>query len=158
MSTVVTRGSHVRARVAGSSSGAPRGTGARLDAGSVPRCSGHPGSLVRPYRTRGPNGPGVYPQCVPRGGQLPHLLAWDDAVVETVERGDANVLSSAELDVLRDAANGLTRAESAAKRHKGTETVKTQRRSILLKLGARNIAQAVAIMSSDRQIESGHAA
>lgn len=145
--------SHAAARVAGARIGETRAAEGRQDAGSLPRCSHHPGSLVRPYRTHGPNGPGVYPQCVPGGGELPHLLAWPDVAVATGERGDARSLSSAELDVLCDAANGLTRAESAAKRHKGTQTVKTQRRSIILKLGARNIAQAVAIMSSELQIE-----
>jgi DNA-binding CsgD family transcriptional regulator len=120
-----------------------------MRAGALPRCSSHPGSPVRPYRTHGPTGPGVYPQCLPAGGQIPHLLSWADAVVKVVDRVDAKLLSLAELDVLRDAADGLTRVESATKRQKGAETVKTQRRSILLELGARNLAQAVAIMSSE---------
>lgn len=110
---------------------------------SMPSCSLHPASIVRRYRTQGPVGPGVYPQCVPANGDTPHLLGWLDEPAEPVLRGDLKVLTAAELDVLTDAANGLTRAESAAKRFKGSETVKTQRRSILLKLGARNMAQAV---------------
>jgi DNA-binding NarL/FixJ family response regulator len=58
-------------------------------------------------------------------------------------------LSPSEAAVLEDAANGLTVTETAARRSKGRETVKTQRQAILLKLGARNIAQAVAMMISD---------
>jgi DNA-binding NarL/FixJ family response regulator len=54
-------------------------------------------------------------------------------------------ISVAELDILVDAAEGLTTNESAARRHKGRETVKTQRKNILVKLGARNMTQAVAI-------------
>ena len=67
----------------------------------------------------------------------------EEAATKPAIRGDLQMLTPTELDVLTDAANGLTRAESAAKRFKGPETVKTQRRSILLKLGARNMAQAV---------------
>jgi DNA-binding NarL/FixJ family response regulator len=109
----------------------------------MPSCSTHPDSLVRRYRTQGPAGPGVYPQCVPANGDAPHLLGWVDAPSSLKLPGDLKVLTPTEMDVLTDAANGLTRAESAAKRFKGAETVKTQRRSILLKLGARNMAQAV---------------
>ena len=109
----------------------------------TPSCAEHPGSLVRRYRTQGASGPGVYPQCVPSNGDAPHLLGWLDEPVTTTVGNDLQVLTPTEMDVLTDAANGLTRAESAAKRCKGAETVKTQRRSILLKLGARNMAQAV---------------
>jgi DNA-binding CsgD family transcriptional regulator len=62
------------------------------------------------------------------------------------------VLTVSELEVLEDAANGLTIAETARRRFKGRQTVKTQRRSILLKLGARNISQAVAIVTRNRLI------
>jgi DNA-binding NarL/FixJ family response regulator len=51
-----------------------------------------------------------------------------------------------ERGVLVDAANGMTVIETAASRSKSPETVKSQRRSILLKLGARNMAQAVGMM------------
>ncbi len=37
----------------------------------LPTCPMHPGSLIRRYRTHGPNGPGVYPQCVPTGDAGP---------------------------------------------------------------------------------------
>jgi DNA-binding NarL/FixJ family response regulator len=110
---------------------------------AMPSCSTHADSLVRRYRTQGPAGPGVYPQCVPTNGDAPHLLSWVDEPMTLKLPGDLKVLTATELEVLTDAANGLTRAESAAKRFKGAETVKTQRRSILLKLGARNMAQAV---------------
>jgi DNA-binding NarL/FixJ family response regulator len=109
----------------------------------MPSCATHPDGLVRRYRTQGPTGPGVYPQCVPSNGDAPHLLGWLDESPAVGLRDDLQMLTAAELDVLTDAANGLTRSESAAKRFKGAETVKTQRRSILLKLGARNMAQAV---------------
>lgn len=109
----------------------------------MPACAVHSDSLVRRYRTQGPGGPGVYPQCVPSNGDTPHLLSWRDEPATVALRGDLKVLTATEMEVLTDAANGLTRAESAAKRFKGSETVKTQRRSILLKLGARNMAQAV---------------
>jgi DNA-binding CsgD family transcriptional regulator len=112
-----------------------------------PVCSVHPGSLVRRYRTHGPNGPGVYPQCVPADGGQPHLLPWGDAERATAARSDTAGLSLSERGVLRDAANGMTVIETAASRSKSPETVKTQRRSILLKLGARNMAQAVGMMS-----------
>ena len=111
----------------------------------MPTCPTHADSLVRRYRTQGVVGPGVYPQCVPADGDAPHLLAWQDEAVAPVAQRDLEVLTASEMDVLTDAANGLTRDESAAKRCKGPETVKTQRRSILLKLGARNMAQAVAM-------------
>jgi DNA-binding CsgD family transcriptional regulator len=109
----------------------------------MPTCAIHGGSFVRRYRTQGPTGSGVYPQCVPSNGDAPHLLGWLDEPVHVAVPGDLQVLTTTEMEVLTDAANGLTRAESAAKRFKGSETVKTQRRSILLKLGARNMAQAV---------------
>jgi DNA-binding CsgD family transcriptional regulator len=63
-------------------------------------------------------------------------------------RADARTLSQSENDVLDDAAEGLTVLESARARFKGTETVKTQRRSILLKLGARNMTHAVAMVNA----------
>jgi DNA-binding CsgD family transcriptional regulator len=109
----------------------------------MPTCAIHGGSFVRRYRTQGPTGSGVYPQCVPSNGDAPHLLGWLDEPVHVAVPGDLHGLTTTEMEVLTDAANGLTRAESAAKRFKGSETVKTQRRSILLKLGARNMAQAV---------------
>lgn len=101
---------------------------------------------MRPYRSHGPNGPGVYPQCVPGDGGLPHLLSWEDARREPEPPSDLGLLSPSELEVLQDAADGLSTAETAVKRQKGSETVKTQRRAILLKLGARNMAHAVGMM------------
>ena len=111
-------------------------------------CARHPGSNVRRYRTNGPHGPGVYPQCVPCGGGTPHLLAWVDATALEEPESDARLLSPSEVGVLDDAAHGLTVKQSAASRCKGSETIKSQRRSVLLKLGARNMAQAVAMTST----------
>ena len=124
----------------------------------APTCSTHPGALVRPYRTLGPNGPAVYPQCVPGGGKQPHLLAWTKASGAPASIMQAAELSPSELDVLRDAASGLTVAESASTRFKGTETVKTQRAQILRKLGARNMTHAVAIAVRARLLQFERAA
>jgi DNA-binding CsgD family transcriptional regulator len=121
----------------------------------LPRCEQHPGSFVRRYRAQGPNGPGAYPQCVPGNGDQPHLLAWEkQAEAPATEHAHAD-LSPSECDVLDDAAHGMTIRETAASRSKATETVKSQRRSILLKLGARNMTQAVSIMRDDDH-EPGH--
>lgn len=124
----------------------------------TPICSIHPDALVRPYRTLGPNGPGVYPQCMPGGSEPPHLLSWTTASGAPASSVRAPKLSATELDVLRDAACGLTVAESAATRFKGTETVKSQRRQILLKLGARNMTHAVALAAVEHLIELERAA
>jgi DNA-binding NarL/FixJ family response regulator len=59
-------------------------------------------------------------------------------------------LSQSERGVLGDAANGLSVIETATSRSKSPETVKRQRRTILLKLGARNMPHAVAMMMSER--------
>jgi DNA-binding NarL/FixJ family response regulator len=59
-----------------------------------------------------------------------------------------SLLSVHEVLVLEDAAEGLTVGESALRRHKSGETVKSQRRSILAKLGAKNMTHAVAITSA----------
>jgi DNA-binding CsgD family transcriptional regulator len=120
---------------------------------AAPTCSIHPGSLVRPYRTLGPNGPGVYPQCVPGGGDHSHLLSWTKASGAPASTMQAPELSPSELDVLRDAALGLTVIESAAGRLKSPETVKSQRKQVLLKLGARNMTHAVALAAGKRLIE-----
>ena len=121
----------------------------------TPSCPTHPDSNVRRYRANGPGGPGVYPQCVPNDGSAPHLLSWDDrrsapstGMVEiqvSNHLAASSVLSPSELQVLCAAANGLTSIESGRRLNKGVETVKTQRHQILLKLGARNVTQAVCI-------------
>lgn len=54
-------------------------------------------------------------------------------------------LTSKELKVLRLAAEGASSEETARRLRKAYETVKAQRRSIIAKLRARNIANAVAI-------------
>jgi DNA-binding CsgD family transcriptional regulator len=125
---------------------------APTDRRDLPACPDHPGSLVRRYRSHGPAGPGVYPQCVPRGGEPAHLLAW------THERGprrtaELPTLSPSEAAVLDDAADGLTVQESARRRRKSPETVKSQRKTLMVKLGARNIANAVAIAMRQRMLE-----
>jgi DNA-binding NarL/FixJ family response regulator len=67
------------------------------------------------------------------------------------------VLTPSEREVLGDAADGFTVRESARRRQKSTETVKTQRKRIMLKLGARNITQAVGIAISQALL-ADHAA
>ncbi len=52
-------------------------------------------------------------------------------------------LTPSELDVLRGAAGGETAHETARRLRKSIETVKSQRRTALKRLGARSIAQAV---------------
>jgi DNA-binding CsgD family transcriptional regulator len=121
----------------------------------TPRCPVHPDSNVRRFRASGPGGPGVYPQCVPNDGSAPHLLSWQDTratghagrleITISDDLAATSVLSPSELQVLCAAANGLTSIESGRRLSKGVETVKTQRHQILLKLGARNITQAVCI-------------
>jgi DNA-binding CsgD family transcriptional regulator len=118
-------------------------------------CPVHPGARVRRYRTLGPLGRGLYPQCVPADGGQPHLLAWEQVVathpdsttevrVVPAAIGETG-LTPSELAVLCAAANGLSTIETARHLGKSPETVKTQRRSILLKLGARNAPQAVCL-------------
>jgi DNA-binding CsgD family transcriptional regulator len=116
----------------------------------MPTCPAHPGSTVRRYRSHGPAGPGVYPQCVPPPPDQPHMLEWPALEVAAEPFDDSHELSECELAVLTDAAAGLTTVETARKRTKGVETVKTQRRSILLKLGARNMTHAVGLTSEVR--------
>ena len=121
-------------------------------------CSVHPKAPVRRYRTQGPNGRAVYPQCVPRDGSPPHLLAWDALagsrarntmeVLIADEEAAASRLTPSELAVLHAAANGLTVSESARRLGKSSETVKTQRRGIIQKFGARNIVQVVGIATA----------
>jgi DNA-binding CsgD family transcriptional regulator len=127
-------------------------------------CSAHPNAHVRRYRMNGRQGPGVYPQCIPADGSSPHILTWDDAFAErphatrsrTTENGSgppASSLSPSELAVLHAAATGLTVCESARALGKGSETVKTQRRQIILKLGARNITHAVGVAMQGKLID-----
>jgi DNA-binding CsgD family transcriptional regulator len=118
----------------------------------LPTCRDHPGSFVRRYRSHGPAGPGVYPQCVPRGGEPAHLLAWMQAD-EPRRLAEFPKLSPSEAAVLEDAGEGLTVQESARRRLKSPETVKTQRKTLMTKLGARNIANAVAIAMRQRLLE-----
>ena len=117
-------------------------------------CPEHPGAPVRRCRTLGAHGHGIYPRCVPTDGAPAHVLSWEDATstvpfVETevrlAEDLSATSLTPSELVVLCEAANGYTAAETARRLGKGTQTVKTQRCRILLKLRAANSAQAVCI-------------
>jgi DNA-binding CsgD family transcriptional regulator len=125
-------------------------------------CPAHPWSRIRPNRTSGPRGVGIYSQCVPADGSAPHLLEVQDPRASRFQRSETllrgavkivedtpTVLSPSELEVLCAAANGLTSGETAHSLMKGEATVKTQRRQILAKLGARNIAHAVCIATED---------
>lgn len=118
-------------------------------------CPTHPKGYVRRYRTNGPDGPGVYPQCVPGKGRTTHILTWKEASAD--EHGAAEVagenlqvtsmglLSPSELAVLRAAAAGQSVLESARMLGKGAETVKSQRRQVIIKLGVRNMTHAVGV-------------
>lgn len=121
-------------------------------------CPVHPWGRVRPYRTTGPRGLGIYSQCVPANGDAPHLVEVQDPRLDRCHRSESqlrgdvrlvdgapSVLTPSELGVLCAAANGLTAGQTAHSLMKGEATVKTQRRQILAKLGARNIAHAVCI-------------
>jgi DNA-binding CsgD family transcriptional regulator len=97
--------------------------------------------------------PGLSSSTSPRDnarplGDEPHLLIWEQAAGRS--RMLTAGLSRSELDVLEDAANGLTTRQSAAARSKSTETVKSQRTSVLAKLGARNMVQAVSMTIGER--------
>jgi DNA-binding NarL/FixJ family response regulator len=85
----------------------------------------------------------------------PHLLVWEQDARSAPVRNVTADLSRSELDVLEDAANGLTTRQSAIERSKSPETVKSQRTSVLAKLGARNMVQAVAITVRERQVTPG---
>jgi len=61
------------------------------------------------------------------------------------ESSEEEPLTSKELKVLRLAAEGASSDETARRLRKTYETVKAQRRSIIAKLRARNIVNAVAI-------------
>jgi DNA-binding CsgD family transcriptional regulator len=118
------------------------------------RCPQHPDAPVARCRTHGPRGRGIYPECVPADGTPRHVLSWEEAT-RTTPSAEIEVrladglretrLTPSELVVLCEAANGYTAAETARRLEKGTQTVKTQRCRILLKLRAANIAQAVCI-------------
>ena len=89
--------------------------------------------IVQVFRMSGPSDVVRYPQSAP--GYQTHRLS---------------SLTASEGEVLADAARGLTVDESAGVRGKGGETVKTQRASILLKLGARNMVHAVSLLVADQ--------
>jgi DNA-binding CsgD family transcriptional regulator len=82
----------------------------------------------------------------------PHLRSWEADRRFARPHVLTADLSRSELDVLEDAANGMTTLQSAFSRSKSPETVKSQRTSVLAKLGARNMVQAVAITVRERQI------
>jgi DNA-binding CsgD family transcriptional regulator len=113
----------------------------RVTAG--PGCAIHAGSFVRRQWVLGPSGGGIYRVCTPGGDEEPHVLP--SLGVESVLSlsDDRSGLTPGELDVLEDAANGLTVNESASARRTSCDAVKSRRRSILRKLGARTMTHAV---------------
>jgi two-component system NarL family response regulator len=54
-------------------------------------------------------------------------------------------LSERELEVLHAAANGETMEETAARLWLSLETIKSHRRNVIAKLGARNLSHAIAL-------------
>jgi RNA polymerase sigma factor FliA len=65
------------------------------------------------------------------------------ADLEQIAESPALRLTPSELEVLRGAAVGETAVETAQRLSKSTETVKSQRRAAIRRLGARSIAHAV---------------
>lgn len=63
-------------------------------------------------------------------------------------------LSEAELDVLAGASRGETQMEGAVRRGCALETVKTQRRAAIAKLGARNMRDAIRIAAERGILQS----
>ena len=116
----------------------------QTDRRQLPTCPDHPGTIFRRYRAHGPHGFTVYPQCVLPDGST-HLLAWPDDTKPAPARPRVADLSAAERAVLLLAADGFTVAETARQLQKSPETVKSQRGKLLMKLGVRNITQAVAL-------------
>jgi DNA-binding NarL/FixJ family response regulator len=94
---------------------------------------------------------------VPKGAEPPHLLGWA-LPQDPPARAVLPRLSPSERAVLEDAANGLTVLESATSRLKSPETVKSQRRTLMVKLGARNMTHAVAIATQERMLTIERAA
>jgi DNA-binding CsgD family transcriptional regulator len=92
-------------------------------------------------------------QCNPENGDLPHLVQAQGSRRADRRPPQDALMTAVEREILTDAAAGLTMAESAAKRDKGLETVKSQRRHVLIKLDARNMTHAVSIAVRDGLIE-----
>lgn len=65
---------------------------------------------------------------------------------------EGDELTRRDLEAVRGAADGETAAETGARLHLATETVKEYRKRACAKLGARSIAHAVAIALRDRHI------
>ena len=84
-------------------------------------------------------GPSVH-EVVEQREQLAEALAGHDP-----ERPPSRGLTPWELEVLRGAALGETAEQTADRLRKSIDTVKTQRRRALKRLGAKSIAQAVFI-------------
>jgi DNA-binding CsgD family transcriptional regulator len=112
---------------------------------AVPGCAIHAGSFVRRQWLRGPSGAGVFRVCTPGGGESPHLLPSPGPGSALSLSDDGSGLTPGELDVLEDAANGLSVNESAAARRTSCDAVKSRRRSILKKLRARTMTHAVGL-------------
>jgi DNA-binding CsgD family transcriptional regulator len=119
----------------------------------LPRCAEHPGAPIQRAHMRGARGPGAYLRCFPQNGDPAHLVTASDVPRGVLPPSSARVVTEVEREVLADAAAGLTMSESAAKRDKGIETVKSQRRQILAKLDARNMTHAVSIAVRDGLID-----
>lgn len=128
-------------------------------------CPAHPAGYVRRYRTNGPDSPGAYPQCVPGDDSPTHILSWEEASAEHGHTADVaeqdmrsttlGSLSPGELAVLRAAATGQSVRESARTLGKHPETVKSQRRQVILKLGVRNMTHAVGVAMHANLIKHG---
>lgn len=74
----------------------------------------------------------------------------------SVERGHR--LTAAELAVLIAAGDGLSAGEAAVLLSKSAETVKAQRASVIMKLGARNMCHAIRLASEAGMFDQANAA
>jgi RNA polymerase sigma factor (sigma-70 family) len=79
---------------------------------------------------------GLNPTEKPTAWELQHVISgtW---------RGSVNLLTAAEWEALAGAALGETMQETASRLRKGVETVRSQRKSVIKKLGARDMTNAV---------------
>jgi DNA-binding NarL/FixJ family response regulator len=83
----------------------------------------------------------------PQNGDRPHLPSSNGP--QWRARAHAVEVTAADCDLLVDAASGLTIVESASKRGASIDAVKAQRRTLMLKLDARNMTHAIAVALSE---------
>ena len=111
-------------------------------------CPEHPGAPIRRRLGRDSQRPTVELLCSPQNGDRPHLLSSTEPQRRTRARPVVSDVTAADCDLLVDAATGLTIVESASKRGASVDSVKAQRRTLMVKLDARNMTHAIAVAMS----------